>query len=498
MKMLSIHSLIFASLAWFLSRMPATVAQSWKRYPFELEGNPILTFPKVEGAQYQYMGDSWFLTAEVQGQITGKKYQIFTIFNRNYISAVKLNFYQASIFDYQTGAFNTYTSYDLPGTSLVDQKFASSDDHLDVSFNAPEGKSFWNTSRTPAGALDPFVYDLHCPGKDVVTEESFSFSVHANMQKKPVAFGASVLRGFFTQFGQPNTLTYWQPGPSINGSLSFKGFSEPILGTRGHMDRQIFPLFPGILSPTGRQRSHEWRQVNLDNGIDLSIWRQFDRLANNSITDTTGVTVSFPPSEPNGEPPPPLWANGVPNDLTVEYISYSKYPRQNFSTLFPPPSQNMYMPSAHIIRSASLNMTLEATYTTPAPAAKLPIEYYEGPAIWKGTFMGKPVSATGIFESSLALYRDWELAGVLSDSVAHLPKAGFSAQAPQDYVVKIVQGLQSFVSSDRVNDHRVEASIYLDMRVVPALNTMTDQKQRENMLEIAADFRSSLTLVGEF
>ncbi|KAK2611950.1 hypothetical protein QQS21_002056 [Conoideocrella luteorostrata] len=492
MKMVSVRFLSFAGWAWLFSLMAATAtAQSWKRYPLELEDNPVLTFPKVEGVHSQYNGDSWFLTAQVQGQTTGKKYQIVTIFNTYSVPNGKLNFYQASIFDYATGDFNTYTSYDLPGAST--QQFAGSSDHLDISFDAPVGKSFWNTSRTPAGALDPFVYDLYCPGKDVVTGESFSFSTHVDMQKKPVAFGAAVLCGNFTDNAQPNTFTYWQPGPAVNGSLVFKGVTENIVGTRGHVDRQLFPLYPGIHTPTGREYSHEWRQINFDDGIDVSIWRQLNRGASNSVVDTTGITVSYPPG-PDGEAPEPSWTNGMPDDLTVEYISYSKFPSHSYSTLFPPPSSNMYMPSAHIIRSASLNMMLEATYTTPAPAALLPIEYYEGPTIWKGTFMGKPVSAFGIFECSLGLYRDWELAGVLLDSVAHLPADSFSAGAPREHVAEIVRGLQALVSSDPRNDRRDEAGTYLDELVIPALNTMTDWKRREDMLEIVADFRSSLAL----
>lgn len=81
-------------LLLMLSNICVVYGESWKNYPLILEGNPHLTFPDVEGAQYQYMGDSWFFTAQVTGQDTGKKYQIVTIFNRNYITAVTLNLYQ--------------------------------------------------------------------------------------------------------------------------------------------------------------------------------------------------------------------------------------------------------------------------------------------------------------------------------------------------------------------------------------------------------------------
>ena len=71
-------------------------AQSWKHYPLVLESHPSIEFPQIEGPQYQDMGDSWFMTAQVTGTTTGKRYQVVNIFDRNYITAVILNFYQVS------------------------------------------------------------------------------------------------------------------------------------------------------------------------------------------------------------------------------------------------------------------------------------------------------------------------------------------------------------------------------------------------------------------
>jgi hypothetical protein len=202
-------------------------------------------------------------------------------------------------------------------------------------------------------------------------------------------------------FGEPGTFSYAQARPSINGTLTYKGVTEPVKGTLGHLDWQWFPLTPLFWTPTGRQRSHEWRQINLNNGVDLSIGRQFDRTNNNIVSPTTGATVSFT----NGSAP--TWAEGLPNDLTVEYIRYRKFPRSSaINTLLPPPSPNMYVTTKHIVRSAALGMELMCTYvSTETPAANLVIEYFEGPATWEGTFNGQSVSGTGIFESTFALYR---------------------------------------------------------------------------------------------
>lgn len=57
-----------------------------------------------------------------------------------------------------------------------------------------------------------------------------------------------------------------------------------------------------------------------------SIWRQFDRVNNNTVIEDTGATYY----NPNGSPV------YVPDDLQVEYRSYAKYPRDKFTTLLPP------------------------------------------------------------------------------------------------------------------------------------------------------------------
>ena len=97
--MASIREFGFAATLLIVS----AYAQSWKQYPLSLETNPPIIFPQIEGIQPQNMGDSWFMTAQVTGMTTGKKYQIVNIFDRNYITAVELNFYQVCVCMRYTG-----------------------------------------------------------------------------------------------------------------------------------------------------------------------------------------------------------------------------------------------------------------------------------------------------------------------------------------------------------------------------------------------------------
>ena len=132
------------------------------------------------------------------------------------------------------------------------------------------------------------------------------------------------------------------------------------------------------------------------------------------------------------------------------------------------------------------------------PAVTLPIEYFEGPAIWNGTYQGIAVNGVGIFESTLALYRDWELAKVLYDSVVHLPDADFSVVLSRLQVASVVEGLNGFVSSNVLLDDRVGAGVYIESQILPALETMVDGGDKDYMLEIADDLNSSLSLILQF
>ena len=211
-------------------------------------------------------------------------------------------------------------------------KFRGAAGYLDLGFNSGAGNATWTT-------VSPFNYQLHCPGIDHQGQGNFLYDLNINMQKKPVPYGASTLKGDFEFYAQDNTISYFQTTPQVTGSLTMKGVTENVTGNFGHLDRQIFPLYSGIFTPTGRQHSHEWRQINFDNGLDLAIWRQFDRTQNNTLIETSGITAS-----PPGTASTPQWIDALPADLSVEYISYSKYPRTTFSTLTPHPARICIFP----------------------------------------------------------------------------------------------------------------------------------------------------------
>ena len=93
-------SLLLVLLLTSLLVVPAHSQPSWKTYPFDLEpGHPEaeLSFPAAEAGHPNDMSDSWFVTGTLRGQTTGRNYQFVTIFDRNDITAVLLDFYQVSL-----------------------------------------------------------------------------------------------------------------------------------------------------------------------------------------------------------------------------------------------------------------------------------------------------------------------------------------------------------------------------------------------------------------
>ena len=247
--------------------------------------------------------------------------------------------------------------------------------------------------------------------------------------RAPTPVGASTYNGKIVCFGQSDTYSYFQTGMAMTGTLRWGETVEQVSGTAGHVDRQWFPKYAGGGGSGGdpRARSHEWRTINFDNGVDMSIWRQFDRTNGNALQPFTGVTTSHPD---------PAIAPECAEDVEVTISSYVKWPN-SIRPLVRPLAPARYMPDRHRITCATLQLDLVGEPLVPAPAHGLPIEYMEGPYRYRGTLRGEPVTGFAFNERSLALYRDWELVEVLATTVANVePPTGL--QTVVDQLVPLV------------------------------------------------------------
>lgn len=383
----------------------------WRCYPFELvPGDGRLEFPAAEGDHPDHESDTWFLAGQLTAAAAGRSFAFLTIINKNRPGgSVVADFYTMALFDLDTGEYGSYTDYDMPPRNRVPPKLSAAAGHLGIRYDSSAGTAVWTTSRDGDGNLLPYTYRVSLVGRDAA-DRPMHLELDVSPTRAPVPLGASVYHGQIACFGQDHTSSYFQTGMAMTGTLRWGDIQERVAGSAGHVDRQWFPKYAGGGGTGGdpRARSHEWRTINLDNGVDLSIWRQFDRTSGNALQPFSGVTVSYP--DP-GVPPECV------EDLEVTVDSYVRWPA-GVRTLVPPLAAARYMPDRHRITSAALGLDLTGAPLVPAPAHALPIEYMEGPYRYHGTLRGEPVNGFAFYERSLALYRDWELIEVLAAAVA--------------------------------------------------------------------------------
>ncbi|HYZ67551.1 MAG TPA: lipocalin-like domain-containing protein [Mycobacterium sp.] len=380
---------------------------NWRSYPFDLvPADPQLSFPNAEGNHPDCESDTWFIAGELSAS-SGRRFAFLTIFNKNRPGgSIVADFHTFALFDLDSGNYGTYTDYDMPPANMrpgAQPKLTTETGHLDMTYHSGAGRAVWRTCRDEKGRLIPYTYDVSLVGTDAAGD-AMRLDLHIVPSRAPVPLGASAHNGKVECFGQAATYSYFQTRMAMTGTLRWTAMQEEVTGNAGHVDRQWFPLVANSGGPTGdiRSRAHEWRTINLDNGVDLSVWRQFDRTDHNALQPFSGVTTSSPDADPE-----------FADDIEVTIESYVRWP-EPVKTLVPPPSAARYMPDRHRLTSHQLELDLAGEPLVAAPAHALPLEYMEGPYRYRGTFRGKPVSGFAFYERSLALYRDWELADVLA------------------------------------------------------------------------------------
>lgn len=409
------------------------MSDDWRRYPFQLvPGDSWLEFPAAEGEHPDQESDTWFLAGQLAAPDSARSFAFLTIFNKNRPGgSVVADFYTLALFDLDTGAYGTYTDYDMPPASTepgTRPKLSAAVGHLELQFQGGAGTASWVTCRDDDGELVPYTYRVSLAGMDQAARP-MRLDLTVTPTRAPTPVGASTYNGKIVCFGQADTYSYFQTGMRMTGTLYWGDVTERVSGTAGHVDRQWFPLYAG--GGTGeppRTRSHEWRTINFDNGVDMSIWRQFDRRNGNAVQPFTGVTTSYP--DP-GRPPECV------EEFEITIRSYVRWPNE-IRPLIRPPASARYLPDRHRISCAALGLDIVGEPLVPAPAHGLPIEYMEGPYRYHGTLAGEPVSAFAFNERSLALYRDWELVEVLTTSLADAEPVDQNLHAMLEQLVPLV------------------------------------------------------------
>ncbi|OBJ17956.1 secreted hydrolase [Mycobacterium colombiense] len=410
------------------------MTSDWRSYPFQLvPGDSQLEFPAAEGEHPDQESDTWFIAGQLDAAETDRSFAFLTIFNKNRPGGtVVADFYTMALFDLDTGDYGTFTDYDMPPANMepnAQRKLTMASGHLDIHYHSSAGTASWTTSRNGDGELLPYTYRVSLVGHDQ-SGRPMRLDLAVTPTRAPTPVGASTYNGKIACFGQSDTYSYFQTGMAMTGTLRWGDVVQQVSGASGHVDRQWFPKYAGGGGSGGdpRARSHEWRTINFDNGVDLSIWRQFDRTNGNALQPFTGITTSHPD---------PSIAPECAEDFEVTVSSYVRWP-EAVRPLVRPLAPARYLPDRHRITCPTLQLDLIGEPLVAAPAHGLPIEYMEGPYRYRGTMWGKPVTGFAFNERSLALYRDWELVDVLSTTVASLAPPEPTLQTMVDQVVPLV------------------------------------------------------------
>lgn len=434
----------------------------WRRYPYRLvPGDAQLDFPAAEGTHADFESDTWYLAGFLTGERSGRQFAFITIFNRNrpggsQDSAVVADFHTFALFDVDRGSYGTFTDYDMPPKNMAAgarPKLTSAEGYLDLRYESSAGATTWTTCRDGSGELVPYTYDYAAFGCDK-DGAAMELRLHVIPSRPPAPVGGSSYNGKIVACLQDDTYSYFQTGMLMTGTLRWGDLTEDVVGHSGHIDRQWFPQYAGGGATDGdpRGQAHEWHTISLDNGVDLGVWRQFDRRIGNALVPFTGITTSYA----DGTSPECV------EDLEVTTTSYVRWPNE-IRSLMRPPSKPRYLPERHVLRSAELDLELIGEPLVHAPAHALPIEYMEGPYRYHGTMRGRPVTGLALYEATIAMYRDWELVDVLATQLA-----ACGAESPA--LTSALDELRALVmrSDDKALDH-------LDRRVRPLLAALPDE-----------------------
>jgi len=194
----------------------------WRNYPFRLVHNDsALDFPAAEGEHADQESDTWFIAGELTAT-TGRSFAFLTIFNKNRPGGtVVADFYTMALFDCDTGAYGTYTDYDMPPKNMhpdAQPKLSMAAGHLDIHYESSAGTAAWTTCRDDHGELLPYTYRVSLFGVDQA-DQPMELDLTVTPTRAPVPVGAATLNGKIVCFGQHDTYSYFQTGMAMSGTL---------------------------------------------------------------------------------------------------------------------------------------------------------------------------------------------------------------------------------------------------------------------------------------
>ncbi len=451
----------------------------WKRYPFVLvPDDPELTFPAAEGDQGAE-SNTYYLAGRLRGRDSGRTWAYLAIFAYTAVrQRLRADFHTVALFDLAAGTYATWTEHDLPHPLRWRRQYrlTVARGHLEVAFAGSAGPSSWTTRRTADGALAPFAYHLELRGRDAAGAR-MELVLDLDAHKPPMPLGGTAAAGRKTCMGQYGTHSYFQSDVRGDGVLAWGHVREAVTADAGWIDRQWTPRHLGSHNDWRSTRyGHEWRQLHLDTGMEMSVWLQVDRHRHNRPIPFGGATAATPDGRVVAT-----------SEVAIERLSFVRdpgdvRPRRRLTR------GARYLADRYRLRIPAweLDVTSEPLVATPAHA--LPIEYWSGPTHLHGTIGGRPVQGFGFHERTWVFARDFELVDVLRATVRHLPADAFPPGAPgAQRLADEIWEIDAFLS----HGGRAAAREHLARRVGPQLAALAEP-HRTHVLQIAADLAQAL------
>jgi len=459
--------------------MNDNAAAPWRAYPYVLSASdPQLVFPAAEGDQGAE-SNTYYVAGRLRGRGTQRDWAFLVIFTFNDVrKRLRADFYTFALFDLGSGAYGTFSEYDLPRPPRIRRRYKLSVARgwLDVAFESAHGTSRWTTRRASDGNLIPFAYHIDLIGCDAQGRR-MALALDLDTLKPPMPVGGAEYAGVKTCMGQYGTHSYFQSDVRFRGSLEWGDVRDAVEGDSGWIDRQWTPRHLGIHSDRRSTRyRHEWRQIHLDNGVEMSIWLHVDRQRANRPIPFCGATAATPDAR--------VLAS---TEFDIQRLSYVRDPGR-VRPMYALSRGATYFADCYRLRVPAWELDVRAEPLVPAPAHQLPVEYWSGPTRVQGSMAGHAVRGFGFHERTLAFTRDFELVDVLRDTLRNLPPDTFAAvEFDALGIANLVWEIDAFLS----HGGRAAARDHLRLRVRPLLDRLAEPA-RAHVLQIAADLDASL------
>jgi predicted secreted hydrolase len=453
--------------------------QAWRAYPYVLSPtDPELTFPAAEGDQGAE-SNTYYVAGRLRGRTTRREWAFLVIFTFNDVrKRLRADFHTFALFDLAGGDYGTFSEYDLPRPLRIRRRYKLSvaAGGLDVAFASAHGTSRWTTRRAADGTPEPFAYQLSLVGRDAAGRR-MAVELALDTLKPPMPVGGAAYAGVKTCMGQYGTHSYFQSDVRFRGTLEWGDVREEVDGDSGWIDRQWTPRYLGVHNDRRATRyRHEWRQLHLDNGVEMSVWLHVDRHRTNRWIPFCGATAATADLR--------VLAT---TEFEIERLSFVRDPGL-VRPMYPLTRGAKYFADRYRLRIPAWELDLFSEPLVAAPAHALPIEYWSGPTRVQGIMAGRPVKGFGFHERTLALARDFELVDVLRGTLRHLPDEAFPAASPGGLgLANLVWEVDAFLS----HGGRAAARHHLRARARPLLEQLAEPA-RAHVLQIADDLDATL------